>query len=119
MGISDALRALNVAIAERETAGDKDWFAALLAPGFTMRRASGVCVDRHEFLEELRPSANRKTMSVTGEELELTASAMCVVSMEQPDGSWKSFRNYRAFGRPAPPPRGSSSAGRTSPLARW
>jgi len=99
MGMSDALHALNVAIAERETAGDKDWFAALLAPEFTMRRASGACVNRHEFLDAVGPSANRKTTGVTGEEVELAASAMCVVSMEQPDGSWKSFRNYRAFVR--------------------
>ena len=50
MAISDKLRALNVEIAERESAGDEQWLRALLAPEFSMRRANGDLVDRDEFL---------------------------------------------------------------------
>jgi hypothetical protein len=99
MAISDQLRALNVELAARESAGDEQWFQALLAPQFTMRRANGDLVDRGEFLKAVAPSAERRTQVVTGTELEVTAVVSCQVSMEQEDGSSKSFHNHRLFVR--------------------
>ena len=99
MEISDRLRRLNVEIADRETTGDKAWFEPLLHPEFRMRRASGVTVTRDEFIGAVDRSAERRTEDVMGTELDLTAAVMCVVSMKDDDGTWKSFRNYRVFVR--------------------
>jgi hypothetical protein len=97
--ISDRLRKLNVEIADRETTGDKAWFEPVLHPEFRMRRASGVTVTRDEFIGAVDRSAERRTEDVMGTELDLTAAVICVVSMKDDDGTWKSFRNYRVFVR--------------------
>jgi hypothetical protein len=108
MAISEELRALNVEIAEQETAKNTDWFGTLLAPSFTMRRASGALVDKKGFLEALKSSdgVRRQTPVVAGTELDATAAVSCVVSMKQSDGSWKGFRNNRLFVRSKDGPSG-------------
>jgi hypothetical protein len=91
------LTALNVAIGEAESRGDKAFFEELLAPAFAMRRARGSIDDRDAFLGGVKESAQRTT-DVESVTLfaENRALVVCTVTM---DG--ERFGNVRLFTREA------------------
>ena len=71
------------------------------APGAGLRDASirDALVDRAEFLEAVKRSHVRVTEDIVVEQAAVTAVAKCVVSIEQPDGTWEPYRNTRLFTR--------------------
>jgi hypothetical protein len=93
----DALETMNVEIGNAESRGDKAYFEDLLAPAFAFRRASGVIVDRAQFIGAVAPSAPRKTtvrsITFAGH---ARAVVSCVVAMDV-EGVSKNFDNLRVF----------------------
>ncbi len=59
--MTDELRALNVALGEAESRGDRAFFEALLHPNFVMIRPSGAVATRAEFVDALAADAQRET----------------------------------------------------------
>lgn len=99
----DALVKLNHDIADRETAGDRVWFEALLAPQFAMHRANLKYATRDEFLAILAAGPERRTDNIvvahsTGQ----TSVVTCTVEVRQKDETWAAYRNVRLFTRDSP-----------------
>jgi hypothetical protein len=100
-GINDQGRAslisINEAIPQRENTGGSseshDFFVDLLAPSFSMRRASGEVIDRQMFLGALNSSKTRSQRDVA---VTLVGSSRAVVTSEvEMDGV--TFHNLRVF----------------------
>src|SRR5262245_48191966 len=95
----EALEALNVDIGNAETRGDKAYLEDLLAPAFAFRRASGVVIDRKQFIDAVAASAQRTTtvrsITFAGRAREVVS---CIVAMEL-QGVKKDFDNLRVFVR--------------------
>ncbi len=95
----DWLKKSNIEIGAAESAGTKQFFEELLAPAFAFRRASGVIVNRTEFIDAIKPSARRDTkieaVTFLGDNRALVT---CIVTMEV-DGERRSFHNVRLFVR--------------------
>jgi hypothetical protein len=85
---------LNLAIGEKEDAGDREWFDALLAPAFAMRRANGTFVGRDEFLAAVRQAETIRATDIVGVEAigALRAVVRCVVTVAN-----KRYDNLRIF----------------------
>ena len=95
----ETLETLNLEIGNAEARGDKGYFEDLLAPAFAFRRASGVVVDRKQFIEAVAAGAQRTTsirsITFAGK---ARAVVSCVVTMEV-QGAKKDFDNLRVFVR--------------------
>ena len=95
----EALGKLNVDIGNAESRGDKGYFEDLLTPAFAFRRASGVVVDRKQFIEAVAPGAERTTtvrsITFAGRARAVVA---CTVAMDV-QGTKKDFDNLRVFVR--------------------
>ena len=93
---------LNINIGRKEADGDADFFNALLAPAFAMRRASGQVSDRYAFLTGVAKSPERTTetpsVMMHGDS---RAIVTCIVSMGT-GTEIKRFHNLRLFTRSGP-----------------
>jgi hypothetical protein len=85
---------LNLAIGQKEDAGDREWFDALLAPAFAMRRANGAFVGRDEFLASLQKADTVRTTEIVGVEAigQFRSEVRCIVSIAN-----KKYDNLRLF----------------------
>jgi hypothetical protein len=98
----ELLRQLNIDIGEAEAQGSTEYFEALLAPAFAMRRADGERIDdRERFIASIAESADRPTKvdAITFFDAN-RALVVCTVTMDTADGS-KRFHNVRLFTRPS------------------
>ena len=95
-----ALRELNTRIGEAESAGDAGFLADVLASRLGFRRASGLCVDRDEFLRAVSSSATRETkienVQLFGRD---RAIVSCVVTQTDGSGTPRRYHNLRLFVR--------------------
>lgn len=99
------LRELNDAIADAESACDREFFEALLHPQFVMIRPSGAVATREEFIEGLSAGARRLASDVQVTEFpERRAVIRCTVvkwsgDSETPPADAPRYDNLRLFWR--------------------
>jgi len=93
------LTELNFRIGAAESAGDVAFLESVLAPKLAFCRANGVCVDRNEFLQAVKPGPPRATEI---EAIHLLGSKRAVVTcrVTMTTGSvTDTFHNVRLFVR--------------------
>jgi hypothetical protein len=96
-GEIELLASLNLEIGEREDASAREWFDALLAPQFAMRRGRGAIVGRKELLDGVGPNPAGKRVTRI-ESIELLGSSRALVKCIVELGAEK-FHNVRLFVR--------------------
>jgi hypothetical protein len=95
----DQLAGINERIGTAESNGDVGYLDSVLAPVLGFRRASGVCVDRQHFLNDVAPGPPRTTRV---ESVEVPDDDRAVVRsvVEIGDGAkHRTYDNFRLFVR--------------------